>query len=410
MAAATVSSSSSAISVHLTRALFVSGCAVEGEVQLNFRHIHEENIQSVHIKLRGSAYTSITRDRTTLTEVISLVRENQSIWSRGSGVYAAPGSDILRIPFRLQLPPDLPPSFHYNMFPVEASIKYSLTAVGVRQGLFHLNRNVRMPLAVVPKDSVGIRELEKLPTSASGHAHDYVHMRTLWKEDKIRRGLWGDYATVRVEWSIADLAVYPLFVPIPFEIRVKTVSPPISRAKAVAYPPDKAVFPPVPTSFSMVQLKLKRKLHVRAQMYRDESTCDVAVRTADKPINMELPEKEWVLGEGAGQSEKAKSPDAKGTWVQWVTFTGSFRLDCPPTFELEAIKCEYTLDLKVPFPGIGNDVRIRLPIVVTSGINEPVHRDGANVPRPMSSRDHLQLDLPPAYWDVNNGRWGDEKE
>ena len=85
------------------------------------------------------------------------------------------------------------------MFPAEASLKYSLTAVGVRQGLFHLNRNVRMPLAVVPKDSVGIRELEKLPTSASGHAYEFIPMRTLCKEDKIRRGLWGDYATVRVE-------------------------------------------------------------------------------------------------------------------------------------------------------------------------------------------------------------------
>ncbi|KAH9884968.1 hypothetical protein C8Q73DRAFT_347945 [Cubamyces lactineus] len=408
--AATAGSSSSPISIHLTRTLFVSGCAVEGEVELNFRRIHEDNVQSVHVKLRGSAYTSITRDRITHMEVSSLVRSSQTIWSRGSGVYAPPGSDILRIPFRLQLPPNLPPSFHYNIYPVEASIKYSLTAVGVRQGFFHLNRNVRMPLAVVPKDSVGIRELEKLPTSTSGHAYEYVPMRTLWKEDKIRRGLWGDYATVRVELSIADLAVYPLFVPIPFEIRVKTVTPPISRAKADAYPPDKAVFPPVPTSFSMVQLKLKRKLHVRAQIYRDESTCDVSIRTTDQPIRVELPEKEWVVGEGAGQSEKAKTSAAKGTWVQRATFAATFRLDCPPSFQLDTIKCEYTLELKIPFPGIGNGVRIRMPIIVTSGINEPIHRDGTNVPRPMSSRDHMQLDLPPAYWDVNSGRWGDEKE
>ena len=134
--------------------------------------------------------------------------------------------------------------------------------------------------------------------------------------------------------------MYPLFVPIPFEIRVKTVTPPIPRAKADAYSPDKAIFPPVPTSFSMVQLKLKRKLYIRAQMYRDESTCDIGVRTTDKPIRMELPEREWAVGESAGQSEKAKSADAKGTWVQRAAFAGSFRLDCSPTFGLDAIKCE----------------------------------------------------------------------
>lgn len=41
------------LTVRLFRAVHVSGCPIEGEVELNLRGIHEEDIQEVHVKLRG---------------------------------------------------------------------------------------------------------------------------------------------------------------------------------------------------------------------------------------------------------------------------------------------------------------------------------------------------------------------
>ena len=94
---------------------------------------------------------------------------------------------------------------------------------------------------------------------------------------------------------------------------------------------------------------------------------------------------------------------------------------------------QHFLCLQVPFAGIGNDVKVRVPITINSGIDAPVQLDqpgsctgdgDAPPPPPM-------LDLPPyvrcdtshwqcafnrrrcrAYWDVNDRDWGnlDEKD
>ena len=96
-------------------------------------------------------------------------------------------------------------------------------------------------------------------------------------------------------------------------------------------------------------------------------------------------------------------------------------------------RTQHYLSLHVPFPGIGNDLKLRLPMSITSGIDAPMsldqpdgtHADGdAPPPAPL-------LDLPPyvidsldrcrrssdfrqcrSYWDVNDRDWGnlDEKE
>ena len=135
----------------------------------------------------------ITRDRTTLREVHPLVVSNLSLWSHG-GSYPEPGSDLLRLPFRFQLPDSLPPSFRYSGFQKSASVLYSVTAVGVRPGTFQLNRRIRHPLVVLPKDVHGTQARHAISTS---------DFKTLYVEEKIRRGLWGDYATARVEVRFA---------------------------------------------------------------------------------------------------------------------------------------------------------------------------------------------------------------
>ncbi|KAI0355529.1 hypothetical protein OH77DRAFT_1521078 [Trametes cingulata] len=393
-----------AISLHLPRIFFTSGCAVEGEAELDIRQLQQDNVQEVHVKLRGTAKTEITCDKTTETQVIRLVRDDVSIWTRGT-VYPLPGSDVLRIPFRLQLPPDLPPSFHYRGPGRSAVIMYSVTAVGVRPGTFHFNRRVRQPLVLVQKDDgAGIKAKEQLAALASRRAEPT--WRTWLQEEKIRRGLWGDYATVEARCSIPDISPLPLFVPIPFVIKVKTITPPLTRAKADGHPPDKPVFPPAPSSYSTLEFKLKRKLFIRARTFTEKPSTDVQLFSTDRAgaVDEELPERRWLSL--PGESDE-KSSNARGVWIQRATFRGTFRLDCPPTFALDIIQCEYYLSLRVPFPGLGNDLKVNVPITVSSGIATPISR----ADRPSSTQVAAPdvLDLPPAYWDASHGDWEDHK-
>ncbi|KAH9854832.1 hypothetical protein C2E23DRAFT_901776 [Lenzites betulinus] len=397
-----MSSPTSAVSVRLSRSLYVSGCPVDGEVVLNFRHIQEDNIQEVHVKLRGFAKTTVKRGNdATYTQTIPLVRDDVSIWCHGAA-YPPPGSDVMRFPFQLQLPPNVPPSFQNSSVARLSAIRYAVTAVGVRPGALHFNRRISVPLVVVPADHAGVVVREKLGAiAASGGTYE---RSAAYKEEKIRRGLWGDYSTVQVHLFLAGIPVYPLYTPIPFIIKVKSISAPLTRAKADALPAEKPAFPPVPTAYEMVEFKLYSKLVVTARGFTDRGTPDVMLfaRGRGSTFDTEISERQWVPLSSA--DEKKDQPDAEGTWVQQVTFRSTFLLDCPPTFSIETIQCQYLLGLKVPFPGIGNNVRIDVPITVTSGINAPLIRDGPSTHEPGAP-----LSLPPAYWDTTGHEWEDAK-
>ncbi|RPD55785.1 hypothetical protein L226DRAFT_431468, partial [Lentinus tigrinus ALCF2SS1-7] len=126
------------------------------------------------------------RQSSTQRESLPLIHSSLNLWTQGSA-YPPPGTDILHLPFRFRLPDSLPPSFHYHTGVTSA---YELIAVGVRPGMFQFNRRLCMPLAVVPKDTMG----ERLRDSMAS-----LGWRKGEKVEKIRKGLWGDYSTVQVE-------------------------------------------------------------------------------------------------------------------------------------------------------------------------------------------------------------------
>ncbi|KAI0364609.1 hypothetical protein BV20DRAFT_974263 [Pilatotrama ljubarskyi] len=418
-----MSGSRPAISIDLPAILFVSGYAVEGEVVLDFRALQQDNIQEVHVELRGLAKTEIKHDKSVSKKEIQLVRVDASLWTRGTA-YPPPDSDVLRVPFKLQLPPELPPSFQYSAGR-KASVMYSLTVVGVRPGTFQSNRRIRRPLAVVQKDDVGANVRQQLVTLATAGAEP--QWGTIRKAERIRRGLWGDYATVDVQFSIPKMSPLPLFVPIPFVIKIDTISAPLTRAKADAHPPDKPIFPPPPCAYSMLDFKLREKLLIHARSSTVNPTADVHVFTSGSGsvvVDTDIAENEWRWLEDADDNKQ--NPDAKGVWVQRTTFHGTFRLSCPPTFVLgKYIKCEYLLSLKVPFPGLGNDVKMTRPVVVGSGINTPIIKDQPGSSAPATAP--RVLDLPPwavpllrpatsshttcrTYWDADDRAWDDHKD
>ncbi|TFK85458.1 hypothetical protein K466DRAFT_601153 [Polyporus arcularius HHB13444] len=406
--------SSSALTVYIPPAIYVAGSTIEGEVEMRFPDLQDENIEEVQLRLRGTSRTVITRDKTTLIETIPLVRDDLSIWSRG-GAYPLPGSNTLRVPFSFTLPEQLPPSFHVRRFDPKGDVRYSLSAVGVRKGLLNLNKRHVVPLAILPKDELGA-ELKA--------AHATHGWKSFQKEDRIRKGLWGDYSKVHVELSLPDIPVLPLFSDIPFTIRVTTTTAPLARSKADASPSDKPVFPPVPVVPDGVQFVLERKVKLRANVFTDKSSRDAAVFLGKRksgirggcagPIETEPAVKEWVPSEGHEKDAKGEDTkggeglDATGSWLQRAVFHSTFQLDCPPTFAVQNIETSYQLVVKVPFPGIGNDLKLEVPVTVTSGVVEPIPKeqsDGEDAASPLTT-----LDLPPAYWDPDDKGWGDDEK
>ena len=53
-------------------------------------------------------------------------------------------------------------------------------------------------------------------------------------------------------------------------------------------------------------------------------------------------------------------------------------------------RIQYSLVVNVPFPGIGNSLRLEVPVNVTSGIIEPLAEE-----RAATSKEAPLLDLPP---------------
>ncbi|KAI0691290.1 hypothetical protein C8T65DRAFT_670569 [Cerioporus squamosus] len=404
-------SSTQALNLSIPPTIYCAGSNVEGEVLVDFRRVQEEGIQQVHVKLRGSVHTMISADKSSARETIPLIYTSLDLWTQGSA-YPPPGTDILHLPFRFRLPDNIPPSFHYSGRGKSAYVLYELTAVGVRPGTFQFNRKLRTPLAVVPKDLTG----GKLRDSMGS-----LGWRKCERTEKIRRGLWGEYATAHVELVFPDLPVLPLFTDIPFIINVTTTTAPLTRAKADAHPDNKPIFPPPPAIHSEIDFRLVRHMKVRAKHRSRESIDDVAYFLGANTIpsrmavDTDLLPKEWVVVQHGGDSEEGGGEET-GTWVQRARFQTSVRLGVPPTFVSPTIECMYTLDLKVPFPGIGNDVHINIPVIIVSGIDAPLSRTPPAVVQGSTSAapppPGPMLDLPPAYWDASGRDWGhlDEKD
>ncbi|KAI0684324.1 hypothetical protein C8Q76DRAFT_804011 [Earliella scabrosa] len=383
------------ITISLPPAIYCAGSWVEGDVILNVRLLFEDNVQEVRLTLRGAAQTNIEKERRKYRESHTLIQADFDVWRRGT--YPEPGTDLIRVPFRFLLPDTLPPSFHYRGWQKSASVLYSITATATRQGAFALNKKVRTPIVVVQKDTAG-SVLRAEPQTEWRRAH---------KEEKLRKGLWGEYSTAWVELSVPDMkGGLPLFTVLPVVIDIQTTTAPLTRAKADAHPPDKPIFPAPPAIHSEITCKLVRKAVIRAQGQSTTVESDAAHllgSLTDRAVDVdtELPEKQWQwLGDPDG--------DGKGSWFQRARFQVNVKLSVPPSFRIGTIECQYYLYVKIPFAGLGNDVKVELPVFIVSGIEAPMIYE-----QPPPAPDQVQptSDLPPAYGDVNDEEWdGLEKD
>ncbi|KAM5542507.1 hypothetical protein V8D89_003966 [Ganoderma adspersum] len=374
----------SCFALHIPPAVYVSGSTLEGEVEINLRELNEDEVEEVHVELRGSSYTWMSRGTITLQETVDLANDDVCVWTR-SGPYPPPGSDTVRVPFRFTIPERIPPSFSYWTIFQGTHVRYSVAAVGVRKGALTVNKRHLIPLPILPRDEVG---------AAVKDAYASHGWKTFTAEDKIRKGLWGDYSKVHVELALPNIQSLPLFSDIPYLITVTTTTAPISHGKAHSGEKEREIFPPVPRDPHEIEFELHRLVKFTAKIVPGLASEDVATVLGGKsekrpqvPVAIDFPARQWVPSDGGENT-------GTGSWVQRGMYRSTLRLNCPPTFTVDNIDASYTLTVKVPFPGIGNSVKLEVPVVITSGITKPLVRD------PSSAKDEPPLlDLPPSYWD-----------
>ncbi|KAI0087767.1 hypothetical protein BDY19DRAFT_994662 [Irpex rosettiformis] len=382
--------------------MIVAGQVLEGAVDLYWPIVIEKKIEEVIVKLRGELRTRFERRTVhnvngrnqpyyrTESQSVDLIRDDIVLWDQNSGIAPPPDSPILRLPFRIQLPEDLPPSCDIGSYSKYGKVGYYLEAVGKRPGL-HFNKKDLVPFPLLPSSSLGAQLKDVLEQGWHGP----------WKifdqGDEIRRGIWGEHAHVKVTLALPDIEVLPMFASIPVSINIVTVS---KHMHLDDTPKDEPIFPAPPTKPGEVELVLKRDMFLKAHGWAESSTgvdvqnlgglgeelsLDQYSRVQVRPF-----ENVWIPGE-----------KDKGQWKQEATITTWFRLTSPPTFDTSHMSISYYLRLKVDFPGMGNDTKFEVPLRIASSLYAPRHMGWGNAPAP-------QMELPLSYFEA--GSWQSEKE
>ncbi|KAI1782553.1 hypothetical protein LXA43DRAFT_905447 [Ganoderma leucocontextum] len=357
-------STSSELTVVVPPTIHCGGGFVEGEVLLNFRQLQEENFDEVCVELSGDIHTCVLSGPQ--NPVHPILRLDSG------AAYPQPDTDVLHLPFRFPLPDGLPPFFHFRIWEINTSILYAINTTGVRRGKFKVNKKVHTPIMVLPKDEAGVGV--RMGLGAGVGPGSYTRWKDVWAEEKIRKGIWGEHATARVMASIPDIPVLPLFTPLPFLITITTMTPPMTRAKALSHPQNKPIFPAPPQSHTDIHFCLCRNLVLCPEGFLWTAYEVVAsffgagTIAQDVVADVEVAEKEWhpeaeEIGAGGRGGEM-------GRWVQRASFSSKFTLNVP-TFSAPSLAVNYYLSLKVPFPGMGNDMLLKVPVTITSGLNQP---------------------------------------
>jgi len=383
--------SSPAFVLHVPDGVRVAGETIQGRVELNVARAQDEGIENLCINLRGSIVTTIIESNcdgsdTKHERTIELINFGKSLWERGTA-FPNPGSHVLVLPFQFKLPDNLPPSFHLSVLHHEAVISYTLEVVGSRPGLLRRDRIIRKIFPVLPAASPA----QILAKSSLKQGWDGA-WRTIFLEQKMRYGLWGDYSHAGAEVKIPNLASLPRATPFPLKLYIETRTKPMARTAAPLDKHNKPLFPAPPSQSAEVKLFFQREASIRAQ--RRDGTGKDSFETegglgdpATTSVKSTVEEAEWI-------------PDPEnedhGVWKRSVRFETTVSLPFAPTFSTETIDCKYFLRFIIPFPGIGNDVKLNVPIHL-----DPAHAPSfaminyADIP-PEGPPPPLQ-DLPPAY-------------
>ncbi|KAJ7647811.1 hypothetical protein FB45DRAFT_894523 [Roridomyces roridus] len=401
-----VSTSNNSISLQFQDIPRIAGETICGTVDLNLAQ--EDHIQALRIKWRGAIVTRIRayddrRNRNSTIphrETIPLIHADQLIWTRGSS-FPEPGSHVLSCPFQFKLPENLPPSFECHAYHRSGTISYSLEVVGER-GLFRFNRRIYQVFSVLPAASQDqVLVAESLRQGWDGQWADVK------AEERLRQGIWGGYSHAYFTISLPSVPSIPVYTPIPFSIRITTETKALTRSERPEDKYGKPLFPVPPTE---VTITLCRSAEVRVrrmlQFTLRRHVQDTFTLQAHEP-QVVIHEPEWV----------PKDDKDKGIWRREVHLTFELLFPFAPTSNTKTIDWMYLLKFLAPFPGIGNNLYIQMPIhlspasgcppppIGAAGLSSSTYADNAPAGPPPA-----MFDLPPSYWAGEEHDWDDEKK
>ncbi|KAJ6491707.1 hypothetical protein C8R47DRAFT_1214504 [Mycena vitilis] len=397
--------------LHFPDIVRVAGEVLQGHVELNVPLAMEDKVEKVSIKLRGSIVTKLTETKREFgpegaeskthykTQTVQLLRMDTEIWNHFN---SPQGVDVLVCPFQIQLPQNLPPSFHFSHHARTVAISYSIEVVGSRHGIFHANRRVRKIFSIVPAATPW--ELNASATMRQGWNGPW---KPIGNNKQMRHGIFGDYSEAMMELVLPDLPSYPMFTGIPYSFHVVTKTKPVHHDD-LDHKHGK-LFPAPPTSPADIELDLHILGHLRAHGTTEsmdekfELKGSLGDKDAVSSVRVTSDEPEWT-----------PLPDHKdkGSWKRAVHFEGLMTIPFAPTFTTDTAEWHYMLRFKIDFPGIGNDLELEFPIHLNSGAAcppPPTSPYNANVPYayPLPSGPPPMLNLPPDYWSGKDHDWDD---
>jgi len=237
------------------------------------------------------------------------------------------------------------------------------------------------------------------------------------REEKLRLGIWGDYSHARATLSIPNLPSFPIATPIPFNLEVETETKLVHRSDR---PEEKGkqLFPAPPARSSEVKQVLVRTTEIRARRLtrRAEDTFDLQGIRSLGIEKVSLVRAVEAVRDGAEWIPKEGKED-RGTWKRKVHFNSTLTFSFAPTFSTETLDWIYVAQFVVPFPGIGNDLKLQFPIHLGPGSACPPPPIGVPGSSTLTYADVIPAgppppmqDLPPAYWAGDDHDWDDEKK
>ncbi|KAF7350999.1 Arrestin-N domain-containing protein [Mycena sanguinolenta] len=382
----------------------VAGETVTGQVDLDVALAQRGNLEHLQITLKGTIYCRITggerrggttTDRRQTIIVNSFNLNFLSVANKGLSsfliaifVSGIEGLHFLHLALIFCIARS---NFCYRKISRRQCIAcYALELVGKRAGFYSKNLRIRRVISVVP--SATQRQLltrESLRQGWDGPWRDFT------KEEKLRQGIWGEYSRARVRLTIPDMVSYPTATAIPFSFHVETETKMMPSSGAPVDKHGKPLFPAPPAVSSHVKLVVHRRAEVRADRFGasveddfipEGSLGDVA------QVQQFCEEPEWIPSAGL------KDEKDRGIWKRAVHFHSAVVMPYAPTTLTRILGWRYTLVFVVPFPGIGNNLKLEIPLHLHPASTRPSLPGSTNYADVVPAGPPPLLDLPPSYW------------
>ena len=144
--------------------------------------------------------------------------------------------------------------------------------------------------------------------------------------------------------TLPNVPELPIFTPIPITLHIATTSRPMRREDSQK---NELIFPSPPLSIANIELNLVLSVFLKAGNWIEYGTEEIASlggfgtsANASESRGITIPrihvtEQSWIPELGlSGKSDEKKQ---KGVWKQEASYTSTFQITCPPTFDSAGI-------------------------------------------------------------------------